>query len=129
MIRAGQGETALKYPGMVGTLDTTKAILYLENNPCYDKESTIEGNSPCKSLESITRRKDEMRTKVVQVWLDSHKPPTPGKIWRLTNRFYQDDLTANSLTMSATTTISKSMDLDINYNYSDLIWEDADFLE
>ncbi len=80
MIRAGQGETALKYPGMVGTLDTTKAILYLENNPCYDKESTIEGNSPCKSLESITRRKDEMRTKVVQVWLDSHKPPTPGKI-------------------------------------------------
>jgi hypothetical protein len=76
MIRAGKGDTALHYPGMVGTLDTTKAMLHLENNKCYEKESMTEGNSPCKSFENVTRRKDEMRTKLVQKfgWIHARSP-------------------------------------------------------
>jgi hypothetical protein len=115
---------------MVGTLDTTKAMLHLENNKCYEKESMTEGNSPCKSLENITRRKDEMRTKLVQVWLDSRKEPTQcRRALKLTDRFYEDDSTTKSRTRVATSTISKSMDLDMDFNYSDLIWAEADFIE
>ena len=77
MIRAGRRDTALHYRGMLGTLDTAKAMLYLENDPMqHEKESMTEkGNSPCKFPENITRQKDEMRTKLVQVWLDSRKEP------------------------------------------------------
>jgi hypothetical protein len=89
-----------------------------------------QGNSPCKSLENITRRKDEMRTKLVQVWLDSRKEPKQcRRVLKLTDKFYEDNSTSKSSTRIAVGTISKSMDLDMDFNYSDLIWAEADFIE
>ena len=130
MIRAGKGDTALQYPGMVGTLDTSKAVLYLENNKMYEKESMLEGNSPGKSLENITRRKDEMRTNLVQVWLNARKKPRQCKrTLKLTDTFYDDDSPTKSSTRIATATISKSMDLNMYFNYTDLIWAEPDFVE
>ena len=131
MIHAGKGDTALHYPGMVGTLDTSKAMRYLENNKMYEEESVLEGNSPGKSLENITRRKDEMRTNLVQVWLNARKEPRQCKkrTLKLTDTFYDDVSPTKSSIRIATATISKSMDLNMYFNYTDLIWARPDFVE
>jgi hypothetical protein len=45
----------------------------LENDPTHENESMTEGNFPRKFLENVMRGEDEMRMKLVQVWLHSRK--------------------------------------------------------